>query len=316
MRDQRWPVWGVLIIRPIQLLFSLIILGMTAYLTSEVSGATDLLWSAPLGLVTALIATIYLVASIVLYFRNRLLPLFVVVLDAFCVLFYLIAMAGTADAGFPKMTCNFSYYDWYLGTSYSGMSTFCHAGKAAFALELLNMFFFIATLVLAALILHKNRKDLRGKKYNAGEFDPSAPTNDDMEIGTVPIEPQPVSDKIPEVAGAYAPPAQPQSAAPEYVQPPHPAVSPVYYPPPGTEYQNLQYQQPQTFYPPPQQHTPVSPIGTPVQQQPPYAPPPPQSPPPVAASEISGQEVYPQQQTQYPLPYPTENAVEMPSQPR
>lgn len=157
MRDQRWPFWAFIILRPIQLVFAVIILGMTAYMTAELAGYVDIWFVsvlshmfdkskqalirllcryAALGLVTSLIAIIYLITSFVLYFSNRLLPLAVVILDAFCVLFYLVAMAGKGDAGFPEASCTYSYGYYY---SYSSTNVFCVVGKAAFAFELLSM---------------------------------------------------------------------------------------------------------------------------------------------------------------------------------
>lgn len=154
-QDQRWPFIPFVAVRGVQFIFSVIILGLTAYLCSF----GDIWWAA-LGLFIAIIIFLWMVANFVLYFMCLLLPLAVVIVDAFCFLFLLIAMAGTASSNYLSVDCAYwKYTDFYSP---------CSVVKAAFAFELLGMFLFIASLVFASITLHKTRKDLRGKKYNAG----------------------------------------------------------------------------------------------------------------------------------------------------
>ena len=141
--------------------------------------------------------------------------------------------------------------------------------------SLLSRLLFIGSLVLAAVVLSKNRKDLRGAKYNSG-MDPDG-------------------NPLPDHAGAA-------SVAMGNVPNPAPNPAPQYYQdPPKNEY----YQQPPTPQPYPPTTSPVyynaaattqpiSPPATPA----PYsqgagypgasvgAPPPPPPPPPINAAEM------------------------------
>ncbi|KAI5777608.1 hypothetical protein EDC01DRAFT_591493, partial [Geopyxis carbonaria] len=164
-RDERWPFLPLLIIRGIQALFAIIILGLTAFVVSVLP-----FWWAAIGLVTALFTLIYVGITFTLLFMNMLLPLAVVIVDAFLLVFYLISMAGTAASGVVGSDCTYSslYTGIYTYSLTTYTSTPCVVSKGAFALELLSMFLFIATTVYAAIVLHKNRKDLRGAKHNQG----------------------------------------------------------------------------------------------------------------------------------------------------
>ncbi|KAI5812314.1 hypothetical protein BZA77DRAFT_228329, partial [Pyronema omphalodes] len=152
-------------LRSIQLLFAIIILGMTAYVVNIYP-----FWWASLGLFIALITIIWCIINFVIFFLGLLLPIAVVIVDAFITTFLLISMAGTAASGIVGSNCNI--YDFSFTTySYTytyGVSTGCMMAKGSFAMELLGMFLFIATLVYSSITLHRTRKDLRGKKYNAG----------------------------------------------------------------------------------------------------------------------------------------------------
>ncbi|KAI5856387.1 hypothetical protein BZA05DRAFT_388323 [Tricharina praecox] len=156
VQDDRWPMLPFLIVRATQTLFGVILLGMTAYICS-----LGQVWWAGMGLFIALIILIWMAVNFILFFMGMLLPLAVVIVDAFCTLFLLISMAGTADSGWLALDC--SYF-------YSG--SLCPTIKGAFAMELLAMFLFIASLVFASITLYKHRADLLGRIHANGGVAP------------------------------------------------------------------------------------------------------------------------------------------------
>jgi len=99
---------------------------------------------------------------------------------------------------------------------------------------------FIGSLVLAAVVLSKNRKDLRGAKYNSGMDPDGNPLPDhagaaSVAMGNVPNQPQYHSDppkneyyQQPPTPQPYQPPT-PQPYQPPTPQPYQPTTSPVYY---------------------------------------------------------------------------------------
>jgi len=283
-RDSRWPFIPFVALRAVQLLFAIIVLGETAYIVSEFEEPP---WWPCLGLFTSLVAMLYCIATIVLYFTNLALPLALLIVDAFLLVFYLISMAGTADSGIVGGSCTYSYYSdniYISDYTYSYTSTPCIVVKASFAFELLSMFLFIASTTLAAITMHKTRKDLRGKKHSQG-----LPPVSSAEQGTIPpqaahaaVVPQQQQEQ--KVEQQYYPQEQQYVQGPpaQFVSPPtspapeqqvggtqgqytgHSTVSPLYndnaHEMPGTGYQSMppqqgHYEVPGTGYqqPPPQQ---------------------------------------------------------------
>lgn len=92
-----------------------------------------------MGLVTALFTLIWVAVTFVLLFMGLLLPLAVVCVDAFLLLFYLISMAGVGDSGFVSNSCSLSGYDSWFGFYDAGTADYCLVSKAVFAFELLSM---------------------------------------------------------------------------------------------------------------------------------------------------------------------------------
>ena len=68
-----------------------------------------------------------------------LLPLAVVIVDAFLLLFWIISLAGAGADGFIGTDCTYASYGLYSYNVYSYTSTPCVVGKAMFAMELLSM---------------------------------------------------------------------------------------------------------------------------------------------------------------------------------
>ncbi|KAF8242635.1 hypothetical protein K440DRAFT_664615 [Wilcoxina mikolae CBS 423.85] len=247
-KDARWPFLPFIIVRSIQLVFGLIILGMTAYIASIGS-----VWWNYLALFISLVMLIWGVINFVLFFMGLLLPVAVVVVDAFIVFFLLISMAGTAASGYVGSNCRFYIIDYDYTYESNTYWTPCLVAKASFAVELLGMFLFIATLVLASITLHKTRKDLRGKKYNAG---------------------------LPFVSGSSAQAQDQEQGQQFYAGEQKIEDQPQHYQQPAPVYT----QQPQTYYPQPQQQVPLQQVPQQQYQQgptydafvsPPTSPPPP-----------------------------------------
>lgn len=146
------------------------------------------------------------------------------------------------------------------------------------------------TLGFSSFILHKNRKDLRGKKYASGAYDNDIEATDvnpetGIEIPVVGIPLQETKMDYQQPAVGYTPI---QSPAPQFYQQPPPVQKQQVYTeqPQGFQYAAPQQQEQsgQTYYQPqdqPQYPT-VSPVGTP-------APEPQQgvfTPPPVDTTEM------------------------------
>jgi hypothetical protein len=274
-RDTRWPFVIFLIIRVVQAVLAFLTAALSAYVVS----AAPSIWWAGMGLFIGLVALIWMGINIVLICMGLLLPITVVVIDAFCVVFFLVAMAGTGASGILQPdSCEYTIYQ-YTGYAYTYSTTTvpaCQAAQAAFGIELFSMLGFILTLVLASITLHKNKKDLRGKKYAQGlppisSRDPTYPSTSGQ----------------PQQQQFYANPQQQQQQPMEhYMQP----IQKMSSPPP----QNLQYfepSQPAPVYSPQQEypHQPQvyvdsspQPVHEPI--SPPISPPPPNSLPPMASS--------------------------------
>ena len=85
---------------------------------------------------------------------------------------------------------------------------------------------FIGTLVLASIVLHKNRKDLRGAKYNSG-LDPAG--NHLGANAAVPmdnVQGVPANNYYQEQKPNYAPTPQPTGTPGYYDHQQHPVISP------------------------------------------------------------------------------------------
>lgn len=176
-------------------------------------------------------------------------------------------------------------------TDFITSGTACQVGKGVFGMSLILFFMYAATLAFSSFILHKNRKDLRGKKYASGAYDEDATTVEgaaetgvEVPVAGVPLQETKVDYQQPGVG--YTPV---QSPAPQFYQQASPVQQQQGYTeqPQGVQYAAPQQQQSgQTYYPPqgqPQYPT-VSPVGTP-------APAPQQgvfTPPPVDTPEMPG----------------------------
>jgi len=224
VQDTRWPSKPLIILRGVQLFFSIIVLGLSAYIVSVID-----YWWACIALVSALLSVIYIGINFFLLFSNLLLPLAITITDAFLAVFWLISMAGTADSGYLSVKdCKFidiSYF--YGGYSVVYTSTVCQVAKASFALSFLLMLLFIGSLVLAAMVLSKNRKDLRGAKYNSG-MDPDGNPLPDL-AGAAPVVPDVGTDNAPNQTQYYQDPKNEYYQQSPTPQPYQNTTSPVYY---------------------------------------------------------------------------------------
>jgi len=175
-RDGRWPFIPFLVIRSIQIVFGIIILGLCGYIVSKESGNNDYSdedlnldvdWWAGMGVFIGLIVMLWGAISIVLFFLALLLPLALVIVDAFCTLFLLITMAGIGASRYMNSNCGaYGFSEFHMPLP-AVVKKPCDAAKGAFAMSLLCMLIFIASTAYASVILHRTRKDLRGRKYNA-----------------------------------------------------------------------------------------------------------------------------------------------------
>ncbi|CAZ80992.1 unnamed protein product [Tuber melanosporum] len=221
VQDARWPSKILITLRGVQLFLAIIVLGLSAYIVSVID-----YWWACMTLVSALLTLIYIGINFFLLFSNLLLPLAITITDAFLAVFWLISMAGTGDSGYLSVSdCELT--DWYWLITYT--STVCQVSKASFALSFLLMLLFIGSLVLAAIILAKNRKDLRGAKYNSGMDPDGNPLPD--HAAAAPAVPDAVAmDSAPNQTQYYQDPPKnehyQQSLTP---QPYQNTTSPVYY---------------------------------------------------------------------------------------
>ncbi|KAF8247017.1 hypothetical protein K440DRAFT_683044 [Wilcoxina mikolae CBS 423.85] len=214
-RDERWPFALLIIMRSIQLLFGILILGMTSYIAS----LTTLYWFPGMSVFISLVVVLWTIINFVLYFLGLLLPIAVVVIDAFCVFFLFISMIGATLPGFLASSCT------TVIDSYTVKSTPCMVAKASFSLLLLSMLLFIATLIYASIVLHKTRKDLRGNKYNHGlpymtDWTPDEEVEIDLHDQKLPQKPAPAYTTQP-VSQGYASP-QPQIYPQQTVSPLYP----------------------------------------------------------------------------------------------
>ncbi|KAG0634503.1 hypothetical protein HOY80DRAFT_522365 [Tuber brumale] len=225
VQDTRWPSRILIALRGVQLFLAIIVLGLSAYIVS-----VNNIWWACMTLVSALFTLIYVGINFFLLFSNLLLPLAITITDAFLAVFWLISMAGTGDSGVLSMSnCEVTGIDFYSISIITYTSTVCQVSKASFALSFLLMLLFIGSLVLAAIVLAKNRKDLRGAKYNSG----MSPDGNPLPgyIGTASAVPDAVAmDSVPNQTQYYQDPPKneyyQQSPTP---QPYQNTTSPVYY---------------------------------------------------------------------------------------
>ncbi|CUS09400.1 unnamed protein product [Tuber aestivum] len=219
VQDTRWPAKILIALRGVQLVFAIILLGLSAYMVSKIDD-----WWACITLVSALFSLIYIGINFFLLFSNLLLPLAITITDAFLAVFWLISMAGTGDSGILSVSDCGDYYYFY-----AYLSTVCQVSKASFALSLLLMLLFIGSLVLASMVLFKNRKDLRGAKYNSGMDPDGHPLPD--HANAAPAVPNAVPmDSVPGQTQYYQDPPKneqyQQSSTPQQYQT---TTSPAYY---------------------------------------------------------------------------------------
>ena len=92
-----------------------------------------------MALSTSLLAILWIVATFVLYFIGRLLPLAVVIIDALITVFLFISMMGTDSSGYVASSCQLVFLDPFF-TYTSTLWTPCLVVKASFAMELLSMY--------------------------------------------------------------------------------------------------------------------------------------------------------------------------------
>jgi len=222
-------------LRSVEVFFSVIVLGCSGYIISIYPA-----WQAVMALVSALFTIIYFAINLALLFTNLLLPLAIVIVDAFLLVFWLISMAGIGASGVLSSSCKVDTYtvDYYYYYSYSGTetNTTCEVAKGIFGMSFIIFLLFIGSLVLSAIILHQNRKDLRGAKHNSGLTPDGEPQN--MEAATGGVQAQYPGEPKQE----YQQPQQPQyqqypQAGNEYY--PQQAVSPPQTPAPYVQAQNM-----------------------------------------------------------------------------
>jgi len=197
--DQRWGFLPFIVLRSLQLLMAIIAMGLAADITAAV---VDPNWQLPFGLFASIISVIWCIVAIALFFTNHLLPLAVVIIDAFILVFWLIAMAGMGsatlyDTNLLTYNCSACETDEFgeIFCLLPSVKTICELIKATFAFELLSMITFLFTLVLAAITLHRTRSDLSGRKYAQG--DEAYPETEVVQ--QVPMHPVGVEDQ----QGAY-----------------------------------------------------------------------------------------------------------------
>jgi hypothetical protein len=119
-----------------------IILGLFGDLVNKESAAgfeNDVDWWAGMGVFIGLIVMLWSAISIVLFFLALLLPLAVVIVDAFCTLFLLITMAGTgASDALGSGLCKID--DGFGGEfTIPGCSSIQGVIRGGFAMSLLGM---------------------------------------------------------------------------------------------------------------------------------------------------------------------------------
>ncbi|KAL0634133.1 hypothetical protein Q9L58_006940 [Maublancomyces gigas] len=250
-------------LRGAQGFFSLILLGCSSYVVSQAE-----LWYPAMGVVSSLFTLLYVGANVFLFLSNLLLPLPIVIVDAVLLLFWVITMGGFGGSGFLSISCKFTYnagiYSPYLTSTNIFVvqtSKVCTVSKAIFTFSFFIFLTFIGSLVISAIILYKNRKDLSGAKHNSGLTPDGELQN--MEAGGAPGQVQGQTQE------EYAEQKQ------DYQQPQHPQYQQQQYPQPGAD--GYYPQQVQSVVSPPQ--TPA-----PYQQAQRFDTPPP--PPPVGAQEL------------------------------
>jgi hypothetical protein len=87
-----------------------------------------------------LITIIWCIINFVIFSFGLLLPIAVVVVDAFITTFMLISMAGTAASGIVGSNCNVYDFNYTSYSYYSyGVSSGCVVAKGSFVMELLGM---------------------------------------------------------------------------------------------------------------------------------------------------------------------------------
>lgn len=90
-----------------------------------------------MALVSSLFTIIYVVINFFLLFANLLLPLAIVIVDAFLLVFWLISMAGFGASGFLATDCSYEIgYGYGWSVSYStGTWVPCEVSKAIFGIS-------------------------------------------------------------------------------------------------------------------------------------------------------------------------------------
>ncbi|RPB07744.1 hypothetical protein P167DRAFT_393238 [Morchella conica CCBAS932] len=173
MKDTRWPEIPLLALRGVQLLLGLLCLSMAGNLIDTYSARS--FWEFNIVLVCGLFSMLYAAINFGLFYINLLLPLAIVITDAFLVVLWLVAVAGLGDFesrnGIFDENCS--------AYASSRLRNTCNVIKAAWVFAFFSFLVFCATTALASYVLHKNRKDLRGAKYNSG----MDPNGNEMENG-------------------------------------------------------------------------------------------------------------------------------------
>ncbi|KAH3672112.1 hypothetical protein WICPIJ_010156 [Wickerhamomyces pijperi] len=193
-----------LFLRGTQLLFSILILGLTAntvnYFTSEGSN----IWS----LIVSLISLIYLIVISVLgfYYKGYLIPGAIAIVESLIAIFYFTSFIAEA-ADFGGVNCSLNYSGWLdnyyynVASTIGGYSSACKTAKASIAFSCFNFVLFLLTSLLVsfqvALTLSKNNSgDLWKFAQETGvEFDNSV-----LNIVTSSTKPKPINASFDEEA--------------------------------------------------------------------------------------------------------------------
>jgi len=176
-RDNRWGFVPFIIVRTLQLLFAVIVMGLNAnFISALLSAGLEAGWMFGFGLLVSIATLIWIIIVITLFFTSHLLPLAVVIVDAFSLFTWFIAMIGMGIANIDGT--NLLTYDCSTCTLLDDAGdelcplpaemTLCELIKANFVFELLSLVLFIISLVFAGITLHRTKSDIRGKNHAQG----------------------------------------------------------------------------------------------------------------------------------------------------
>ncbi|KAH3673744.1 hypothetical protein WICMUC_003487 [Wickerhamomyces mucosus] len=129
-------------VRILEIILSIIILGLTANTINYTGGEGSITWS----LVVSLISLIYLG---VIFLLSYLKPTFlnigaIFVVESLLVIFYFTAFIATAAIYGPG-SCHISFYDYYSSVYYNYSSSWCRTAKATIAFTAFNFILFLLT---------------------------------------------------------------------------------------------------------------------------------------------------------------------------